>query len=138
MTSPRTPRPASVESSRRLSLLRSAIRRMARQIVEAFDPDRIVLFGSHAYGLPTSESDVDILVVMPTTNPVGQACRIRLGVEHPFPLDLLVRPQEELDARLRLGDSFWRDVLSRGKVLYEKADRRMGTKSRGRLRVRKR
>jgi predicted nucleotidyltransferase len=111
---------------------------MARQIVEAFDPDRIVLFGSHAYGLPTSESDVDILVVMPTTNPVGQACRIRLGVEHPFPLDLLVRPQEELDARLRLGDSFWRDVLSRGKVLYEKADRRMGTKSRGRLRVRKR
>jgi len=103
---------------------------MARQIVDCFHPDRIVLFGSHAYGRPTEESDVDILVVMPTKNPVGQACRIRLAVEHPFPLDLLARTREELEARLELGDSFWREVLSRGKVLYEKADRGMGEQSR--------
>jgi len=110
---------------------------MAQQIVDSFHPDRIVLFGSHAYGRPTSESDVDILVVMPTKNPMGQACRIRLTVEHPFPLDLLVRTQEHLEERLELGDSFWREVLSKGRVLYEKADRGVGAKGRGGLSGRK-
>jgi predicted nucleotidyltransferase len=110
---------------------------MAKQIVDSFHPERIVLFGSHAYGRPTSESDVDILVVMPTKNPIAQACRIRLAVEHPFPLDLLVRTREHLAARLEAGDSFWREVLSNGKVLYEKVHGRMGAKSRGGLRGRR-
>jgi len=110
---------------------------MARQIVDSFHPERIVLFGSHAYGQPTSESDVDMLVVMPTKDPVAQACRIRLAVEHPFPLDLLVRSREHLEGRVKAGDSFWQEVLSRGKVLYEKADRRMGAKGRGGLRRRR-
>jgi predicted nucleotidyltransferase len=44
----------------------SAIRRYARQVAERFDPDKIILFGSYAYGKPTPDSDVDLLVVMPT------------------------------------------------------------------------
>jgi predicted nucleotidyltransferase len=106
--------------------LSAAIRRMVVQIVDRFRPDKVILFGSHAYGRPTSDSDVDVLVVMPTKNHVTQACRIRLAVEHPFPLDLLVRTPEYLRARLDAGDSFVQEIFSKGKVLYEKADSGVG------------
>ncbi len=110
----------------------SAIRRFARQIAERFDPDRIILFGSYAYGTPTRDSDVDLLVVMRTWNQVEQAVRIDDGIEPGFFLDLLVRTPETLEKQLRLGDWFLQEVVSHGKVLYEKAHRPMGQKSRGR------
>ena len=50
----------------------SAIRRYARHIAERFQPDKIILFGSYAYGTPTPDSDVDLLVVMPTNNQIEQ------------------------------------------------------------------
>jgi predicted nucleotidyltransferase len=49
------------------------IRRFARQVGERFQPDKIMLFGSYAYGKPHADSDVDILVVMPCRNPLRQA-----------------------------------------------------------------
>ena len=69
----------------------AAIRRYARQIAEKFDPDKIILFGSYAYGQPHEWSDVDILVVMPAYNQINQSIRITLAVEAPFSLDLIVR-----------------------------------------------
>jgi predicted nucleotidyltransferase len=99
---------------------RSAIRRFARQIVERFAPQRIILFGSYAYGTPTPDSDVDLLVVMPTRNQIEQAVRIDEAIEERgFPLDLLVYTPKVLAQRLRLGDSFMQEIMSRGKVLYE-------------------
>src|ERR1700674_1995761 len=80
----------------------SAIRRFARQIVERFQPDKIILFGSYAYGTPTPDSDVDLLVVMPTRNQIEQAVRIDEAIsERGFPLDLLVRTPKVLAQRLR-------------------------------------
>src|SRR5437588_11960478 len=55
------------------------IRRFARQVAERFAPEKIILFGSHAYGTPHADSDVDILVVMRARNEVSQASRIRLA-----------------------------------------------------------
>src|SRR5262245_48916672 len=104
----------------------SAIRRFARAVAERFDPEKIILFGSHAYGTPHDDSDVDILVVMPTRNQIDQAVRIRLAVTAPFPMDLLVRTPHYLAKRLNLGDSFLREVVSRGRVLYEKDDAGVG------------
>ena len=98
MKSQRRTQPISAKSSRRRAHLPSAIRRMVVQIVNLFSPDKVILFGSYAYGRPTSESDVDVLVVMPTKNQVVQACRIRLAVERSFPLDLLVRTPEYLNS----------------------------------------
>jgi predicted nucleotidyltransferase len=49
------------------------IRRFARQVAERFQPDKIILFGSYAYGTPHADSDVDILVIMPTRNQLEQA-----------------------------------------------------------------
>lgn len=115
-----------------------AIRRYVRQVAERFDPDQITLFGSHAYGALNADSDVDLLVVMPTRNPLDQALKIRLAIPAPFPLDLLVRTPETLKWRLEEGDCFLREIVSRGKVLYEKALGRVGAKSRARLSGRKR
>jgi predicted nucleotidyltransferase len=96
---------------------------LAQEIARKFHPQRIVLFGSYAYGTPTRDSDVDLLVVMRTQlRPVEQATAIRGAVDVPFPMDLLVRTPKQLEQRLHLGDSFVKDILSRGTVLYE-ADR---------------
>jgi len=115
----------------------AAIRRYARQIVDWFHPDKIVLFGSYAYGSPTQDSDVDLLVVMPTRNQVEQAVRIDEAIEErDFPLDLFVRTPKTLENRLRWGDSFLQEIVTRGKVLYEKANGRMGGQGRKRHRGR--
>lgn len=100
----------------------SAIRRYVGEVVRLFDPDKVVLFGSHAYGRPHAESDVDLLVVMPTTNQLDQAVKIDRAVDRNFPLDLIVRTPKNLEWRVREGDYFLREILTRGKVLHEKAD----------------
>src|SRR6266446_2726366 len=74
-----------------------AIRRYARQVVDRFKPDKIILFGSYAYGEPNADSDVDLLVVMPGRNQLDQAAKIYLEVPAPFPLDLIVRTPRKLN-----------------------------------------
>ncbi|HVS36559.1 MAG TPA: nucleotidyltransferase domain-containing protein [Gemmataceae bacterium] len=109
------------------------IRRFAREVAERFHPDKIILFGSYAYGTPHADSDVDILVVMPARNELDQAVRISVAIEAPFPLDLIVRTPKKLAWRLNERDWFLREVVSRGKVLYAQDDRRVGTEGRSRL-----
>src|SRR5713226_10178236 len=92
------------------------IRRFARQVAERFHPDKIILFGSYAYGTPHADSDVDILVIMPARNQIDQACRIDDVLDPPFPLDLIVRTPQNLAWRLAEGDSFLREVMAKGKV----------------------
>src|SRR5205809_6612410 len=76
------------------------IGRFARDEAERFQPERIILFGSHAYGTPHADSDVDLLVVMPARDKHSQAVRIRGAVPAPFPMDLLVRTPQEVRRRL--------------------------------------
>jgi predicted nucleotidyltransferase len=113
------------------------IRRFARAVAERFQPEKIILFGSYAYGTPHADSDVDILVVMPARNQLDQAFKIHWAILPPFPLDLIVRTPKNMKWRLEEGDSFLREVVSKGRVLYEKDDARMGTQGRGRLRRRR-
>ena len=97
------------------------IRRLVKQIVERFDPERVILFGSHGYGRPTEGSDVDVLVVMHTDQrPIRQAIEIVRNVEHDFPLDLIVRTPSQMEERLALGDFFLREIVEKGRVLYER------------------
>src|SRR3989442_390876 len=84
----------------------AAIRRFAREVAQLFHPEKIILFGSHAYGTPHADSDVDILVVMPARNAIDQAVRIDQATDPPFPLDLIVRTPHTIAWRLREGDSF--------------------------------
>jgi uncharacterized protein len=109
------------------------IRKFARDVAERFEPDKIILFGSHAYGTPHEDSDVDILVVMPCRNQIDAALRIHDGIEPPFPLQLIVRTPYNLRWRLAECESFHTEIVTKGKLLYEKSSSRVGPKSRTRL-----
>lgn len=108
----------------------SAIRRFARKLGERFHPERIILFGSYAYGEPHADSNVDLLVVMPAASETNQSIRMTLAFEPPFPLDLIVRTPAKLRRRLAEGSSFLQQIVTRGKVVYEKRNRPLGSKSR--------
>src|SRR5436190_582168 len=112
---------------------KAVIRRFARQVAERFQPDRIILFGSHAYGTPHEDSDVDILVVMPARNERDQAHKIHWALQPPFPLDIIVRTPTSLNWRLAEGGSFLSEIVSRGKTLYVAPHPSLGKKGRGRL-----
>src|SRR2546430_1146503 len=83
----------------------AVIRQFARQVAERFQPEKIILFGSHAYGEPHADSDVDILVVMPARNEIDQAVRIDRAIDPLFPLDLIVCTPRNMAWRLKEGDS---------------------------------
>jgi predicted nucleotidyltransferase len=112
----------------------SAIRRFARQIAERFRPEKIILFGSYAYGTPHAESDVDLLVVMPARNAIDQAVRICRAFERPFSLDLIVRTPKQVERGLRDDDWFLREVIEKGKVFYGAPDHEVSAQGRGRSR----
>jgi predicted nucleotidyltransferase len=92
----------------------------ADEVARLFQPERIILFGSHAYGHPTRDSDVDLLVVMPHAGrSPEQAAKIRDAVRAPFALDLLVRSPRRLRERLAMNDCFLREIVDRGRALHE-------------------
>jgi predicted nucleotidyltransferase len=96
------------------------IQNLCRQIVENFNPQKIILFGSHAYGKPNADSDVDLLVVMPFEgSSARKAVEILLGMKTKMPLDLLVRTSEQVQERIAMEDFFMREIIEHGKVLYE-------------------
>jgi len=90
------------------------------RIAAEFEPERILLFGSYAWGAPSPDSDVDLLVILPFEGKaVAKSVEMRLKIKPPFPVDLLVRTPEKVRERLALGDPFIRSILEKGKVLYE-------------------
>jgi uncharacterized protein len=109
------------------------IRRFARQIAERFRPEKIILFGSYAYGNPHADSDVDLMVIMPANDVVNQAIRICLACKRSFPLDLIVRTPNQVERGLREGNWFFIEVIEKGKVLYEARNSAVGAQSRGGL-----
>src|SRR3990172_10013580 len=99
---------------------RQTINMLARQIARQFNPRKIILFGSYAYGKPTEDSDVDILVIMPFKgrNP-EKATEIWMATKPKFPIDIMVRKPAELRKRLKMGDFFLREITQNHKMLYE-------------------
>jgi predicted nucleotidyltransferase len=93
---------------------------LTSEIVREFNPERIILFGSYAYGRAGDDSDVDLLVVLPFEGkPVRKAIEIRNKINAGMPLDLIVRTPEQLAQRLAQNDWFMREIVERGRTLYE-------------------
>lgn len=111
----------------------AAIRAYARRIAEQFHPDQIILFGSHAKRTSRSDSDIDLLVIMPTRNEIDQSLRICLDLETTLPIDLIVRTPKHWESGLKDGDWFLRDIQQTGQVLYAQTHRALGAKARSRL-----
>ena len=101
---------------------REQLQEVVQRIKRACDPQRILLFGSHAYGKPMPDSDVDLLVVMESNERAAarSAAIAKALLDIPFPMDILVRTPDEIRHRLNIGDYFIREILERGEVLYER------------------
>lgn len=98
------------------------IKRLCRRIVDAFHPEKIILFGSRAYGKPREDSDIDLLVVMPYEGShLAQAARILRHLGVLAPIEMLVRSPDEIHERIEIGDRFMQEIAERGKVMYEAA-----------------
>lgn len=95
---------------------------VARHIAELFNPEKIILFGSYAYGKPTPDSDVDLLVVMRERLPFPkQEVQISSSFDpYPFAMDILVETPKRISHRVSLGDPFLTEITQRGKILYER------------------
>jgi predicted nucleotidyltransferase len=92
------------------------------EVVRHFHPDRIILFGSHAEGAASEDSDVDLLVEMDHAHTsLQQALAIRRAVKRDFPLDLVVKSRQEIHKRILQNDFFIKSIVDRGQVLYERA-----------------
>lgn len=96
------------------------IKKITRQLVKNYKPEKIILFGSFACGKPTKDSDVDILVIKDTKKEhysrIPEVRSYLRNVNHA--LDILVMTPKEIVRRLRLGDFFIKSIINRGKVLY--------------------
>ena len=105
-------------------ITRKDIQATCNDIVREFDPLQVILFGSYAYGTPTEDSDVDLLVVMeiPESETHCQAVEILQRIPRRFSMDLLVRSPEEIAYRVAYNDWFLREITERGAVLHESSN----------------
>jgi predicted nucleotidyltransferase len=107
-----------MDESNRLGITMRQIEDVGRRIADEFQPERVLLFGSYAWGAPSENSDVDLLVILPFDGKaVAKSVEMRLKVRPPFPVDLLVRTPEKIRERLARGDPFIRSILEESKVL---------------------
>lgn len=115
---------ANVQSAGFLPVTEEALSTIVQRLVPALHPHKIIVFGSYIYGTPTPDSDVDLLVILDTeARPVDRYLRVsRLLRPRPFPLDILVKTPEEMTRAVAHGDPFIVEILTQGRVLYERAD----------------
>lgn len=87
-------------------------------------PEMVILFGSHAYGKPTKDSDVDLLLVIKNgSRKARHAAMLKASAAldpRPFPLDLLVKSRSQMKSRIAQGDFFLQDIAENGRVLYSR------------------
>ncbi|MFX0201621.1 MAG: nucleotidyltransferase domain-containing protein [Candidatus Hodarchaeota archaeon] len=101
-------------------ILEKEIESIAQQIIEKYNPEKIILFGSAARGDSNPESDADFLIIKKDT-PFYGADRIRQLsrlIKRNIPVDFLIYRPEEFKKRLEMGDPFLIAILKGGKVLY--------------------
>ena len=94
---------------------------MTRRLVEEFHPEKIFLFGSHAWGTATEDSDVDLMVVVSDSDakPTERARRAHLCLAGiPASADIMVKTRSEFDRYRDVYASLEAEILDRGKVLY--------------------
>ena len=97
------------------------LNQITQQIISAYPVNRIILFGSYAYGKPGKDSDLDLFIVMETTKrPAERRMMLsRLFRDRQMPMDFIVKTPEEIQNRLALGDCFVKKILEKGTLLYE-------------------
>ncbi len=98
------------------------IQNMLQRLIAEYAPQKVVLFGSHAYGAPGPDSDIDLLIIKETPDRFIDRWvtvqHILTGTHHALPVETLVLTPQEISHRLAAGDHFIAEILERGEVLY--------------------
>ena len=97
-----------------------------KEILTSFGVEKIILFGSYAYGVPNVDSDLDLLVIkqnLPESEirnfriKLKKALWLKIG-KYNLPFDLIVDNEERIKKRIKMGDLFYKDIYYKGKVIY--------------------
>ncbi|MGB9006822.1 MAG: nucleotidyltransferase domain-containing protein [Candidatus Aminicenantales bacterium] len=109
-------------AAQRAYLNKKTLNKITDRIIRSFPIKKIILFGSHAYGRPRKDSDIDLFIIMESNKrPSERRIAIsRLFKDREMPMDFIVKTPAEIRARLAVGDHFVKAVLAKGSVLYEK------------------
>ena len=105
-----------------LQQARDVIQQIVEKLVAGYAPQKVILFGSHAYGDPTSDSDIDLLIIKETPERfIDRWVAVRRILSDPkrmVPLETLVLTPQEVSRRLAIGDQFLAEIMEKGEVLY--------------------
>ena len=101
---------------------KAQLNKIVRRVVDGYQPEKIILFGSYAYGKPDSDSDLDLLIIKKTSDRfIDRWINVRQIVSDPkrsIPFDPIVLTPEEIEERLAMGDQFVEEIIKKGEVLY--------------------
>ncbi len=102
--------------------IKKIIQSILQKLISDYAPQKVILFGSHVYGSPGSDSDIDLLIIKETKDRFIDRWvtvqRILTGTHRFIPLETLVLTPEEIENRLAIGDQFLTEILKKGEVLY--------------------
>ena len=119
-----TPLAPGVQPPGFLPVTQEILDEIVRRLVAALDPEKIILFGSYAYGVPSGDSVVDLLVIMQTTaRPADRYVAASNTIRpRPFPYDLLVKTPDEIAGAIAKGNGFIQEIVRHGRVLYARGE----------------
>lgn len=101
-------------------LFNQQISKIINDAVKKIKPEKVILFGSYAYGNPNKDSDVDLLFIKNTKlSGLNRYRSVSRNIVRLFPMDILIKTPLEIKKRLAMGDPFYNEIVSKGKVLYE-------------------
>lgn len=102
--------------------IRAAIQEIVRRLVAEYAPEKVILFGSYAYGNPDEDSDIDLLIIKDTPerflDRMTTVRRLARGAHRSIPFEPVVFTPKEIEQRLKIGDQFIAEIIERGEVLY--------------------
>jgi uncharacterized protein len=105
-------------------LTEELLENILQRIVNHLQVEKIILFGSYSnsYGAPTPDSDIDLFIIMETSESLTERILSvsRLLRPRPFPMDILVRTPQEVSALLEIGDSYFQEIMANGKIIYDR------------------
>ena len=102
------------------------LQRAIKRIASELKPEKIILFGSYAYGNPTPDSDVDLFIIIKGDKRQNLLSASLLLYPREFPVDIIVKTPEEVEMDLKGGKDnsfFTRELIKKGIVLYDGSKR---------------
>ncbi len=100
----------------------STINKLRDKLINLYSPEKVYIFGSYAWGNPTEDSDLDILVITDKFEELSVGKRISLATDilfdYEFPIDLIVESKKEFELSQLQKDSLESYIGSKGVVVY--------------------